>query len=369
MTSFRNHQDIILSTVVTCEIGHGILGDAQSALDSSRFEARGLMKSQAKEWISDHKDISNGLPSQSIPSLGSETLSLWRIHQDVKFFAELYVQEHLHMLGGVQSTKAPGELNLDLLSAAEKTRIYRAIYRYAMYGDLFHFDCDRHIGSKRGKIEFPRSYDQSLLFLCLFPAWQVEELSCINDFIQDKILEKWEEIDNEFFNKIKDDAASWDVHRNPYDSRWVLDFFGTSAKSAYHKDWQRYSATLSLSQLREVFSATGDNLLQVTRENTISATNDFLTEALNEDPYHESDEYEAYLEALDSGVKVQFQGDDIEKPNEAWLWAHQYKPCDYVESALLFPIGEGLRRCGYVFWDSRRLHDSSILDQELVLYA
>jgi hypothetical protein len=366
---FRTYRDLILSTVITRDIGHEILGEAQSALDSSRFEAQGLLKSEAMEWISDHKDILIGLASLPLPSLGSETLPLRRVHQDVKFFAELYVQERFHILGGVKPTRTSGVFNLDILSDTEKTRIYRAIYRYAIYGDLFRFDYDRHIGHKRVKVEFPSAYDQNLLFLCQFPAWQVEELSCINDFIQDKTLEKWEELESDFFDKIKNDPACWDVDRNPYDSRWELDFFGSSAKSAYHKEWQKYSATLSLPQLREVFSATGDHLLQVIRKNTRSATNDFLTEALDADPYHDSEEYDAYLEALNSGVKVQFQEDNIEEPNEAWLWAHQYRPCDFVESAFHFPIGEGLRRFGYVFWDSKRLHDTNILDQKLVLHV
>lgn len=78
-------------------------------------------------------------------------------------------------------------------------------------------------------------------------------------------------------------------------------------------------------------------------------------------------EYEEHQQALTSGVKVQFQGDDIDKPNEAWLWAHRFQPCELcTEPRSEFRIGEGLRRFGYGSWDSSQLHDSQLLLKERV---
>jgi len=99
-------------------------------------------------------------------------------------------------------------------------------------------------------------------------------------------------------------------------------------------------------------------------------TNDFLTEALNEEPYDSAfftPKLKGYEQAIASGVKMQFQRDSIRSPNHAWLWAHGYQPCElYVEASRGFPVGEGLRRFGYVFWDSKRLQASKILEKELV---
>jgi len=77
--------------------------------------------------------------------------------------------------------------------------------------------------------------------------------------------------------------------------------------------------------------------------------------------------YEENELALASGVKVQFYRDDINRANEAWLWSHNYQPCElYVQNTSMFPIGQGLRRFGYVFWDSSRLQTSGLLQRELV---
>ena len=96
---------------------------------------------------------------------------------------------------------------------------------------------------------------------------------------------------------------------------------------------------------------------------------EFLAEALNEEPYDATfvtSKFEEYMQAIASGVKMQFQGDSIQNPNQAWLWAHSYQPCElYVEASHQFPVGEGLRRFGYVFWDNKRLQASGILQQEL----
>jgi len=369
---FRNQRDVILSTVVTREIGHGIMGDAQSALRSSRFNARGLLKQQALEWIAKYRAAMTSNTVSSRASLGPEALPLWRIHQDVKFFAELFVSERLHIVAGgfrifsVTESTAQRDNGLDGLSNTEKMRIYRAIYRYAIYGNLFYFDEGRP-GTVKSDLLYAQ--EQSHSFLTLFPAWQVEELSCINDFIHDKILEKWQEVEDDFYAFLKDHPHFGDPGReDQYNSRWEDDFFSQSIKADYYEEWQRYFATLTLSELREIFTAKANALLTIVKRHANRFPHDFLTEALDEDPYHVTfitPEYEAHEQALESGIKVQFQEDAIDQPNEGWLWAHRYEPCNlYIESTRDFPTGEGLRRFGYVFWDSDRLHDSGILQKE-----
>ena len=81
-------------------------------------------------------------------------------------------------------------------------------------------------------------------------------------------------------------------------------------------------------------------------------TSDFLGEALHE-----------YLERgpsrcanlnndsdlLSNHVKFKFRGDDLQLgSNERFVWANEYE----VWEDCAYDDGEGLRRCGYVFWDS-----------------
>ena len=85
-------------------------------------------------------------------------------------------------------------------------------------------------------MELPYAQDQSHSFLTLFPAWQVEELSCINDFIRDKILQKWQEVEDSFHALLMRDLASWDL--DPWNSRWKVDnIFSRQVKLNYHKNW------------------------------------------------------------------------------------------------------------------------------------
>jgi hypothetical protein len=372
---FKYKRDVILAIVIVREIGYGIMFDAHSALNSSRFKPRGLSKTKALDWLAEYQA---GMTSNTILSGSSQrpdVLPLWLMHRDVKFFAELFVSDRLHtMTGGaniLNSTEpdVQREYGLDQLSTTEKTRIYRAIYRYAIYGNLFCFDHGRQGTVKRDLL---RAQEQSHFFLTLFPAWQVEELSCINDFIRDNIVKKWQENKDGFCALFKDDLSIWDLDReHRCNSRWETEYFiSHSAKVNCHENWQRYLATLSLSELREIFTAKPEALLQVARKYANHYPHDFLTEALNEDPYHATfitPKYEEHEQGLKSGIKVQFREDAIDKPNEGWLWARGYEQCElYTESISVFPNEEGLRRFGYVFWDSHRLSDSGILKKESV---
>ena len=208
---FCTYRDIILSTVIAHDIGHSILVDAQAALHSSRFTPRGLPESECLKWIAKYQYQLLNKSSVSGLNSVSDAINVWQIHRDVKFLARLFVQEKLHLLSGfegLQNTErsTQRDYTLEDLSESEKLRPFRSIYRYAIYSDLFFFDIERP-GIK--KISRLGAYDQAHSFLVLFPAWQVEELSCINDFIHDNILQKWQEVEDTVFTTIARDPSSW----------------------------------------------------------------------------------------------------------------------------------------------------------------
>jgi len=369
---FRSHRELILATVIHREIGPKILCDAQAALDSSRFSTRGLLKDEAITWIAKYQAEMNKKCLLSAISWESDSLPLCIIHRDVKFFADLFVRERLPILNrGLEKGNSVSindqECYLEELPTTEKTRLYRGIYRYAIYGNLYYHQQNR---PRKQTLLVAQAQDQSHSFLRLFPAWQVEELSCINDFIEDKILRKWKEAEDYVYETLKADPPSWDLERDRHQSRWDCDFFSHFHKVRKFKHIQKYMATMSLSDLREFLTAKDEGLIHILKKNGLNYSHDFLTEALDEEPYHpiwETPEYQEYEGALASEMKVRFEGDATSRPNEAWLWAHEYRPCElYVQSTPDFAIGEGLRRFGYVFWDSRRLQDLGLLQKELV---
>jgi len=90
------------------------------------------------------------------------------------------------------------------ISYTKRTRIYRGIYRLMIYGNLFRYDQTISGHNRADRFD---TLEQSHPFLRPFPAWQVEELSCINYFIYDKITEKWREVEGHFYNLLKDDPS------------------------------------------------------------------------------------------------------------------------------------------------------------------
>lgn len=66
------------------------------------------------------------------------------------------------------------------LSATEKTRVSRAMYRFQLYCNLFH-------GRRDPFVEFKFDSDDVVtLFLSLFEPWEVEEVICIYNFSKDE---------------------------------------------------------------------------------------------------------------------------------------------------------------------------------------
>jgi len=365
---FRDQRDVILSAVIIREIGADVLQEVQSALRSSRQLLRGIVsKKETLEWIATYEvELSHDQPLQQT-LLAAGAIPLWRQHRSVRSLASIYVRERLHIarhgFGGAEneeSSQGGRCYDLEDLSDTEKSRLFRGFYRFAIYGNLFFCNYRRKI---MDTIYAPEQCDN---FLCLFPSWQVEELSCVNDFVTDKILEKWQELEENAYNAlIAADPSTWDLEKPAYHSRWEFDFFSTSEKLQWQEAYHRYFATLKLPTLVSLFMAQDDQLLQIVKENCDGKwPHDFLSEALDHDPYYsqliesKKDEHEKKVSA---GVRIQFDRDSVSEANEAWLWAHEYQPCDlYVQSSHENEIGEGLRRFGYVFWDSSRLHDAGI---------
>jgi len=125
------------------------------------------------------------------------------------------------------------DYSLDGLYNNGRTRIFRGFYRRAIYGNLFYFD---EMRPKTKATPSASSYEQSLAFLCLFLAWQVEELSCVNDILHNTILQKWQEIEDSLYSAlVAGNSSDWDVDRKPAESRWESErFFSHSVKIQWH---------------------------------------------------------------------------------------------------------------------------------------
>jgi hypothetical protein len=188
---FRDQREFILSAVIAREIGHGILGEAQISLHFSQFQTGSIQRSATFEWVATYQ-VEMNQKNDSLETL-SNFLPLLRQHQDMKFMTHLLVHDMLPIVSHsvfYPSEHSDSSLIQEIpedLSYTERTRIYLGFYRLMIYGNLFR--CDQTIPENLPADQLD-ALEQSHSFLKLFPAWQVEELSCINDFIHDKIKEK-----------------------------------------------------------------------------------------------------------------------------------------------------------------------------------
>jgi hypothetical protein len=88
---------------------------------------------------------------------------------------------------------------------------------------------------------------------------------------------------------------------------------------------------------------------------------EFLTKALEQDPYDWVYQTDMYYAAKD-GRELLFEDDSlVDGPNAAWPWSTDHK----VEVLYFEPHKQPLREWAYVMWDLGRLEDWRILDVDL----
>jgi hypothetical protein len=102
-----------------------------------------------------------------------DVLKIAEVHSVVEAFTEEFCKK---ILTTTDETEYPA------LTKTETRRIHRAIYRFEIFGELFHYidprlDPDWCTGDDFSAESFAE------LFLSYFEPWEVEEIACIRDFI------------------------------------------------------------------------------------------------------------------------------------------------------------------------------------------
>lgn len=177
------------------------------------------------------------------PPAFQDMIPLWNLHKHVKFMANLYVGETLDILyqtfrSDNQSDIQTDRFTLQDLSLIERSRVFRAIYRFIIHGNLFS----------------PNTFDpceveqQAEYFLCRFSNWQVEELSCFNDFMVNGITRKWLEMEDNAFKRLVADPELDLIPRssNSWHHRWAGDFFSRDYRDEYFAHQRKLLSTLSI---------------------------------------------------------------------------------------------------------------------------
>lgn len=177
---YLDERKVILSAVLLRDIGPQVLPDALAVHKASQigFDGSSLRKDSVKSFISQYKAERGSSSPATCDPLDIGTLeSLSRLQSVVTKITSDFCEATLsvHPVTG-ERTQPHRDLSIN-----EKRRIYRALYRFELFRALF--------TEPRG-IQIPPesrrcfdSMDQSLLFLSIFKAWEVEEVACVRDYI------------------------------------------------------------------------------------------------------------------------------------------------------------------------------------------
>ncbi|KAG0650785.1 hypothetical protein D0Z07_2215 [Hyphodiscus hymeniophilus] len=191
---------------------------------------------------------------------------------------------------------------LGSLSSSEKRRIYRALYRFELFRVLFTEPFDIQLPPKsRSCFD---AMDQSLLFLSIFKAWEVEEIACIRDYI----IRRHQEILRESSFELSKLCPKKDLQ----DEYWQKQNTG-------------YLMSLGLQFLCRLLNVSSAVQKASIFDGNIFCDREFLTEALEEDPYDWVYPTDTYT-AAENGDELLFEDDSlVGGPNAAWPWATHQK--------------------------------------------
>ncbi|CAG8979107.1 hypothetical protein HYALB_00000239 [Hymenoscyphus albidus] len=389
---FRKYREHVLQFVIARDIGTILLPEALAALDSSElmmFESmdgevleipiRGPWQGDVLSWMENwylpeykimmrwgvegyldehekeiwnewkdrhHFDKTDYLGADYLPPK-ENMLQLWQTHKDVMFIANLCVGETLDVFirgfrGGDEPLGPKVSYTLEDISLVEKQRIFRAIYRFIIFGNVFAPSTENWVGM-----------DPCAWFLCQFPAWKVEELSCVFDFVTDKILLKWQESEDHEFSRLSTDLDLWKLEGKMY-------FYSEDWKRRYFRRMQASSATLPIKDLRAILQSKKGLLKDLVEKVGDAGEREFLKEALEDDPGNkpvlfggERLRKDAKCDKDHIPVSDGLSGNDSMSANKDYIWADGgYCRELYVSSTSSEPWRESLRRAGYVFWGS-----------------
>lgn len=408
---FREYREHILPIIILRDIGPDLMVDALAALNSSRFTTiqkvdgedvelpiRGPSKTQTWKWIDSYYLTRSGVmrwvegyldeyemgiweewkeshqveDSDNVPR-SEDILPLWELHKNVKLMADLYVQETLPVFTQCfrfddESPKPQIPYTLKDTSIIERQRIFRGIYRFVIFGNLF-----------APTTEVIWSQDELCeKFLCRFQGWEVEEISCIYDFIADRVSQKWKDTDDYEMNRLGGlpNTQTSDSSSNNGDPHRVTDL---SVMNLVRDDLRAkfpFFTALPIQDLLVMFQARGEMLRELVLKwaSVNLEYRKFLGEALSVDP--------GMFSVIEDGMgprsDADFRKKDVDMPNgeipDDWMdgnlglyWSTRGHPREmYVHGTSTDQWRgddlEGFRRAGYVFWDEDRWQSYNMLE-------
>ncbi|KAL9116408.1 MAG: hypothetical protein Q9187_007066 [Circinaria calcarea] len=376
----------ILSSVVHNTYPSDVIPDAITAVNASRLD-RGPDKETVIKFINNYAEDRKRNHSEHLLPL-STSIALCKLHRSINYFVQDFTRRSILALQQcVQPSRDIEKLHAPL-STIEKARLQRAFVRFEIYGCLF-YARPYFTGTIWSALK------QAQIFLTEFPPWEIEELVCVRDYFIYRLADAFDQAEDDFVSATLaeelittcddtisgggnlekeahheegehqlDDLGVEDTSDVSDDDELAPDrwseadrFFSTRSKFGDHDSYAEYMLSLGLHFFRQLFEADGEERRRLLEANT-GYSESFLTEALRVPP-QQSKFNENERKLLRENTILEFGTDMVNQMNEAWLWSHGYKPSGRWNSH----FSNGLRKLGYVFWDSLRLRASGIIGQ------
>lgn len=262
---------------------------------------------------------------------------LWHSHEDfikslmANFKTNLNAQIRAKHQGAANATDI--DLSEKSLSPLEIARIQRAMLRYSASQSM--------INNPRGEGRRSTGANQIALLFGHYTPWEIEEVVCVHQHILYRLEDVIKRVEDHFVDSVRATEQTLTSRYIPRGLGGLLDLESEDAELLFitHGDYiftkgQRvdcrqmlqYLSSLGLPFLRSLFEASPDLQRQMISEREDDYHHDIgLTTTLGQrSPLIGifKGEYAAYL----SRQRLEFEGDDLQKRNLAWLWAHHNRP-------------------------------------------
>ncbi|MCJ1265636.1 hypothetical protein MMC22_005516, partial [Lobaria immixta] len=292
--------------------------------------------------------------------------TICKLHRSMEYFCRDFVDRCSTICARHGFSLGAGSLSL---SWTEEGRIMRALYRLELYGRLLRYASveDDRVLDIDAKVNLAKS------FCYVFPTYQVEEIACLHDYFQLRLIEVYHRLEDRFVESVLAEIPESDVsddeeskeknsvedgknndggmdHDNRYKppDRWNPaepnnDFFFSKYYKLHHCFDIGDQINNGLPSLRQFLGAGISEQIDLVKGLREPST-DGITSAFSPPPQS----------VVAFGT---FEKDDLNEPNEAYLWM------DNAESWMGFHRRNpgGLRQCGFVFWDNERLRLSGMM--------
>lgn len=267
-------------------------------------------------------------------------------------------------------------LGMDCLSLSwtEVGRIQRALYRLQLFGRI----CYPYPNKDSGAL----AEYQLLVFFRSLPTHQKEEFACLCHHFRLRISEIYSRIEDGFVKPVLAEISGNDPSANT-ESEENGESQGNEEVNVatVHRNRSRYrppvcGATvpdnnLVFSEMNKtghsdyIANQISDGGLILIRQFLEAKVSRQIDIARNVDfPIRYSLTRPIRFEQSRRAEKASFIKDDLNKPNEAYLWEDDYLSralTDWSRDWSTCSDVSGLRRCGYVFWDRARLESSGMI--------